>query len=247
MSGKSTTATSSDFTPAPKGFPAYIQRLVTQGAFDNPISSRDVVRNIKENVGKRLKVNHVQTYMKKFLEAGIIRAVKPHGTKHNFWVVASVSRNDALKQIGKTAKVIEIEHELFSKDLLTKLDKDFARELEELRGNFGKYGNATSFLLRKLLEKLIIKAFLKQQKGHLLEEKGRPGGWRGLKDMIEIASQEKNRGVPFLQNRTANEIKGIKFLGDTAAHNPMVSVDMTSIIPQMPFIITAYEELAESL
>lgn len=247
MSGKSTAAKGSDMALALKGFHAYIQRLVTEGVFDNPISSKDVVRNIKENVGKSLKVNHVQTYMKKFLEAGIIRAVKPHGNKHNFWVVASVTRNDALKQIGKTAKIIEIEHELFSKDLSAKLEKDFGRELEELRSNFGKYGNATAFLLRKILEKLIIKAFLKQQKGHLLEEKGRPGGWKGLKDMIEIASQEKNHGVPFLQNRTANEIKGIKFLGDTAAHNPMVSVDMTSIIPQMPFIITAYEELAESL
>jgi len=48
-------------------------------------------------------------------------------------------------------------------------------------------------------------------------------------------------------SKTANEIKGLKFLGDTAAHNPLVGVDMASIIPQMPFIITAYKELAKHL
>jgi len=38
--------------------------------------------------------------------------------------------------------------------------------------------------------------------------------------------------------------RGIKFLGDTAAHNPMVNVDVADILPQMPFIVTAYKELA---
>ncbi len=33
----------------------------------------------------------------------------------------------------------------------------------------------------------------------------------------------------------------------TAAHNPPVGVDMTTIVPQMPYIITAYEELAKHL
>jgi hypothetical protein len=47
--------------------------------------------------------------------------------------------------------------------------------------------------------------------------------------------------------KTANEIKGLKFLGDTAAHNPLVSVDMKTIVPQMPYIITAFEELARHL
>jgi hypothetical protein len=69
----------------------------------------------------------------------------------------------------------------------------------------------------------------------------------GLKDIIEIAAKEKINGIPFLIPKTANEIKGLKFLGDTAAHNPLVSVDMQTILPQMPYIITAYEELAKHL
>jgi hypothetical protein len=65
--------------------------------------------------------------------------------------------------------------------------------------------------------------------------------------MIEVAAREKVDGVPFLIPKTANEIKGLKFLGDTAAHNPLVGVDITSILPQMPYMITAYEELAKRL
>jgi len=48
-------------------------------------------------------------------------------------------------------------------------------------------------------------------------------------------------------SRTGREIKRIKFLGDTAAHNPLTNVEMNTIIPQMPFIITAFEELAKRL
>jgi len=68
-----------------------------------------------------------------------------------------------------------------------------------------------------------------------------------LGTMINIASSEKIRGISFLTPKTAKEIKGIKFLGDAAAHNPLINVDMKTIIPQMPYIITAYEELAKKL
>src|SRR5208337_2065970 len=117
----------------------------------------------------------------------------------------------------------------------------------ELRDVFGRHGNCSAFLLRKILEKLIIIVFAKNGKEQLLEDSARPGGWKGLKEMIEIAAREKHKGVPFLTGKTANETKGLKFLGDTAAHNPKVSVPMNSIAPQMPFMIIAYEELAALL
>jgi len=226
---------------------AHLQKLICEGFFDAPVSSENVVTRIKETFGKRWKTLHVQTYMQKFMNAGIIHAVKPAGHKGNYWVLASVKREQALKSIGKKRKVKEIEEELFSEDFVKRLRKNFGRELEELHDNFGRNGNCTAFLLRKILEKLIIVVFLKNGEGKLLEDKSRPGGWTGLKDMIDIAAQEKLHGVPFLMPKTANEIKGIKFLGDTAAHNPLVGVDIKTILPQMPFIITAYEELAERL
>jgi hypothetical protein len=65
--------------------------------------------------------------------------------------------------------------------------------------------------------------------------------------MIDVAVQEKLNGVPFLLSKTAKEIKGVKFLGDAAAHNPLATVDIKTIVPQMPYIITAYDELAKRL
>lgn len=172
---------------------------------------------------------------------------EPLGQKINFWVLTTVSREKALRLIGKTKALREIEQELFSGSLTKQLQKDFARELDELSSNFGRNGNCTAFLLRKILEKLVIIVFGKSGKEVMLADKSRPGGWVGLKEMIEIAAQEKIDGVPFLVPKTASEIKGIKFLGDTAAHNPLVGVDMATIVPQMPYIITAYEELAKRL
>ena len=247
MSGNTLKQQAENLAIDPKSRYAFLQQLVVEGFFDSPIPSKDVVHRIREKFGKKWKTSHVQTYMRKFMTAGIIHAVKPHGNPNNFWVLASVSRSDALKLIGKTAKVQEIEQQLFSMALTKKLNKNFGPELQELRDNFGRNGNCTAFLLRKILEKLLIIVFGKKGKDALLEDKGRPGGWKGLKDIIEIAAKEKINGIPFLIPKTANEIKGLKFLGDTAAHNPLVSVDMQTILPQMPYIITAYEELAKHL
>jgi hypothetical protein len=247
MSGKSLKAQARGLGIAPGSRHAIVQKLVIDGVLDRPRSSAELVLLIQETFGQKWRTIHVQTYMKKFLLAGIIRAVKtPHG-QHNFWVLASVPKEDALKTIGKTQKIMDIEENLFSRELTKRLAKDFGRELEELHDNFGKNGNCSAFLLRKILEKLIIVAVSKNGGEHLLRDSGRPGGWKGLKDMIDIAAREKISGIPILIPKTANEIKGLKFLGDTAAHNPLVGVDMATIIPQMPYVITAYKELAERL
>lgn len=185
--------------------------------------------------------------MKKFMVAGIVRAVRPTNARGNYWVLSSVTREEALVSIGKNKKTLEAEDQLFSKQLLTKMARNFRQELEELHSNFGRNPMSTAFLLRKILEKLIIIVMSKNGRGALLEDKTFPGGWVGLKEMIETAAREKFNGVPFLVPKTAGEIKGIKFLGDTVAHNPMVGVDNATILPQMPFIVTAYEELARHL
>jgi hypothetical protein len=247
MSGKSLKEAAQSLSVGPGSHHRTIQKMITDDFFDSPVSSEEVARRVTEKSGNRLKTIHVQTYLKKFLTADIIHAVKPAGSNQNFWVLSSVSRGDALALIGKGKKLRDIQQELFSPELVKKLQKDFARELEELRDNFGKHGNCTAFLLRKILEKLILIVFAKSGKESLLEDPARPGGWKGLKDMIEAAAREKHGGVPFLTHKTASETKGLKFLGDTAAHNPKVSVPMSSIVPQMPFMIIAYEELASLL
>lgn len=226
---------------------ALLQKLIVAGFFDSPVTSEQVVLEIREQFGKRWKTSWVQVYLRKFIGAAVIRAIKIPGHRENFYVLASVKRETAVREIKKGKKLVEAEHELFSPVLVKRLEQDFQRELDELHDNFGKNANCTAFLLRKILEKLVIIVFGKNGRIALLQDKKRPGGWVGLERMIEIAAQEKINGVPFLIPKTAREIQGVKFLGDTAAHNPLASVDTNTILPQMPYIITAYEELAARL
>jgi hypothetical protein len=137
--------------------------------------------------------------------------------------------------------------ELFDETLINRLGEPFDVEFRDLRLNFGKSGNCTAFLLRKILEKLIYIVFAKNDRETKLESKTTAGRLVGLETMIEIAAREKIGGISFLSHKTAQEIRGVKFLGDASAHNPLTDVDTTTILPQLPFIITAYKELARLL
>jgi len=225
----------------------FIKALIVRDFFNSPKTTQYLIDEIRYTFGKKLKPNEVQTYMKKFMSEGIIRAIKPSGHQGNFWVLTSVSKEKALQMINKNKKILAIEEELFSDKLIKKLKKDFNVEIEDLRYNFGRSGNCTAFLLRKILEKLIYIAFSKHNIETKLEDRTKPSGLVGLEIMINSASLKKINGIPFLMPKTAKEIKGIKFLGDVSAHNPLTNVDMKTIIPQMPYIITAYEELTKKL
>lgn len=144
-------------------------------------------------------------------------------------------------------KLRSIEEELFSKELVHALGDAFKTEVQDLHLNFGKSGTCTVFLLRKILEKLIYITFARNSMLFKIEEKDKSSRLIGLEAMVETTAREKVDGIPFLQSHTAERIKGIKFLGDTSAHNPLVNVDMETIIPQMPYIITAYKELSKKL
>ena len=140
---------------------------------------------------------------------------------------------------------VTLNKEVLPEHLLQSLAHEFSTELDDLKLNYGKSGICTAFLLRKLLEKLIFIAFAK----HAFDDKLRDanGDLVGLKTMLKLAVVCKVNGKPFLMTKTAKEIEGIKFLGDTSAHNPLVNVDVRTIVPVMPFIITAYSELAKKL
>lgn len=151
-----------------------------------------------------------------------------------------------VQKLPAVSKEVEkIEDDLFSKELVVRLEKEFSEELSDLRWNFGKSGTCSAFLLRKILEKLIFLTFSKNGLGSKLKDS--QGKFIGLEAMINLASSEKIAGLPFLMPQTATSIKGIKFLGDTSAHNPLTNVDMKTIVLHIPFIITAYEELSKKL
>lgn len=142
-------------------------------------------------------------------------------------------------------KEIVFDDKVLSESLIKALGNDFQEEIQDLQLNYGKSGTCTAFLLRKILEKLIFLTFAKNRISDKLKDSN--DDFVGLKTMINLASSTKVGGKPFLVARTAKEIEGIKFLGDTSAHNPLTNVNMKTILPQMPFIITAYEELSKKL
>jgi hypothetical protein len=140
---------------------------------------------------------------------------------------------------------IALSKDVFPDELIIALGREFEIELNDLRLNFGRSGTCTAFLLRKILEKLIFLTFAKNGFEDKLNDKD--GQFVGLKTMLNMATICKVHGKPFLMPKTAKEIEGTKFLGDTSAHNPLVNVSMKTIVPVMPFIITAYSELSKKL
>jgi hypothetical protein len=144
-------------------------------------------------------------------------------------------------------KIADAEQSLFSDDFVKKIEKDFKTELSDLHLNFGSSGTCTAFMLRKILEKMIYLVFSRHSLVSKIEDTGSPNRLVGLEKMLNTATQEKINGIPVLTSKTSQNIRGIKFLGDSSAHNPLASIDMETIIPQMPFIITAYKELSARL
>jgi len=143
------------------------------------------------------------------------------------------------------AKKIALTADVLSDELIAKLRPEFQTELDDLMLNYGRSGVCTAFLLRKILEKLIFITFAKNNYGDRLKDA--KGDFVGLKTMLKMATDCKVGGKPFLMPKTAQALDGIKFLGDTSAHNPLADVHMKTIVPVMPFIITAYSELVKKL
>jgi hypothetical protein len=218
----------------------FIKRLIMSGYLDLPKKTSDVLKEIRMKCGKKMKSSEIQTYMKKFMLEDIIKAIQRKGIKGNSWVLTSYNED------GADLKHNKRQHAL-PEELVVKMQKEFKVEIKDLNHNYGISGTCTAFLLRKILEKLIFKVFARHGKLSKIENKANKNEKVGLEKMIDVATIEKNKGVPFLSQRTANEVKGIKFLGDTSAHNYLTNVDIKTITPQMPYIITAYEELAVSL
>ncbi|MER2514147.1 MAG: hypothetical protein ABTQ25_17315 [Nitrosomonas ureae] len=182
-----------------------------------------------------------------------LNTVGSHPTPQNLNM--ALSRAGFLTKRGKlgqyryiqkhSPKTIHLTKDVLPDELTNSLIKDFKTELADLKHNFGNSGTCTAFLLRKILEKLLFLAFAKNGKEAVLLDQN--GKLVGLHTMIALATSNKVGGKPFLMQKTAEEIKGVKFLGDTAAHNPLANVSMKTIVPVMPYIVTAYAELAAML
>ncbi len=226
---------------APCTFAFRVCKVLKSGEFDSVLSSEDLTALLNEGPGKHVRSNSLTALMQPLLREDIVKAKvtgkAPHRRK--YWFPGWISKDDAGSQISGSAVSPAT---LFSQRLTKAFGKEFKTELHDLVLNFGKSGTCTAFLLRKILEKLIFLKFARNNQSAALRDAN--GYFVGLKTMLDLSTQTLVHGKPFLMPRTKQEIEGIKFLGDASAHDFLTNVEMKTIIPQLPFIITAYEELA---
>lgn len=122
----------------------------------------------------------------------------------------------------------------------------FKNDYRELSICYGSScGNATAFLMRKILEKTIFFVFANNKR--ISKLKDGQGNFLGLQEMLKVAMKEKIGGVPCLMPKTYKKVQGIKFLGDVAAHDFSADVDINDIREQLPYIIVAIKELSSRL
>lgn len=225
-------------------FPYRVCKLLKESEFSSVLSSHELTHRLNEGAGKKIKVNSLTALMESLLKEDIVR-VKIVGSgqnKRKFWFPGWMDKKQI--EFNLTNKPSNPE-EIFSTNLVKTMGKDFEIEMKDITLVYGRSGTCTAFLLRKILEKLIFITFAKNK---ILDQlKDRNGDLVGLKTMLDLCTKNKVDGKPYLMPKTAKEIEGIKFLGDTSAHNPLTNVDMKTIVPQMPYIITAYEEISIKL
>lgn len=129
---------------------------------------------------------------------------------------------------------------------IKKLGRKFENDHRELSICYNNScGNASAFLLRKILEKIIFHVFAKFKKIDKLKDNR--GNFLGLQEMLKVASQEKLNGMPCLTPKTYKKVQGIKFLGDVAAHNFLIDVSIEEVKEQLPYILAAIKELTSHL
>jgi hypothetical protein len=66
-----------------------LQKLIVDGFFDRPRTTDELITEIRQTVGKRMQSNVVQTYMRKFMDKGIVRVLRSEQHHGNYWILAS--------------------------------------------------------------------------------------------------------------------------------------------------------------
>jgi hypothetical protein len=66
-----------------------LQKLIVDGFFDTPRTTDAIITEIRQTAGTRIQSNTVQTYMRKFMDRGIVRALRSEQHHGNYWILAS--------------------------------------------------------------------------------------------------------------------------------------------------------------
>lgn len=137
-------------------------------------------------------------------------------------------------------------NKVFSDITKKKLGERFQQDIRELNVSFtNDCGNSAAFILRKILEKTIFFVLSTNGKASLMKDL--QGKSLGLNSLINLCASEDIKGVSIILPKTAQELLGMKFLGDSAAHDYLANVELTDINHQLPYWTMAIKQLVSHL
>jgi len=147
----------------------------------------------------------------------------------------------SVKDNNEKSQVIGRIFDIIEKDLKEEYEGKFTEEVEELDDVYGGNSLSSALLLRRIIEKSIFYSFVEIGR---VEEIREDGDEVGLKKMINTARGfNYGSGDKVLDNRTGENLLGLKQLGDVAAHNFLRTVSMTQIDAEIHHLEAALEEL----
>lgn len=212
--------------------------LLERNLLEQPMMSEAIRERLYERAGLTVKVNNLTSHMKPFLEAGIVLRRKAKGESEDRVIWYAAWQDEGYQPTLGTYPFDAV----FEKSL----GKSFETEFADLRLVYGKSGTCSAFVFRKLLEKAIFIALVKNgaKENKLMDPSGR---YLGLVNLLALATKVKHKSMPILSPKVYEKIQGVKFLGDSAAHNYLINVTMEDIVPQLPYVTLALKEIARGL
>lgn len=212
--------------------------LVAKKLLATSMTSQEVKEVLYERAGLTIKVNNLTSHMAPFLKQGLVLRKKPKGETEDrvFWHAAWQDESP-MSYAGAFP---------LDEKLVNALGSDFETDIVDLELVYGRSGTCTAFMLRKILEKVTFIALSRKGvKGTKLKDSS--GRYIGLENLLDLATKIRIGGLPLLSPKIHERIQGVKFLGDSAAHNYLVNISMEDIIPQLPYITLALKEISKGL
>lgn len=173
------------------------------------------------NITPVLKLNRFKKHIRKFKQGWKeIRAASPQNLKKDS------SFNEVKKVLGHT----------------------FKKETEELEIVMNSCSDCTAFVMRKILEKLLFIIISKSDKKQKLREiKNKEGKLPNLTQLLNIAKVAEINDLHIISPKSISNLQGIKFLGDTSAHDYLTNVGFEDIKQELAHWRIAVKQLASNL
>ena len=214
-----------------------IKMFYTEGFFSEWQSISDV-KNEFEKRGFNFSIQLINNSLNNAVRKNILSKKKISGSN-------KYSQRQPPEIKIKEKETTEL-NKVFSDITKKKLGERFQQDIRELNVSFtNDCGNSAAFILRKTLEKAIFFVLSTNGKASLMKDS--QGKSLGLNSLINLCASEDIKGVSIILPKTAQELLGMKFLGDSAAHDYLANVELTDINHQLSYWTMAIKQLVSHL